>query len=53
MNKFFVIGLLLISILAFGASAADLTTSTASLSVQNRPTESFSASFTVISMYFL
>lgn len=48
MNKIFVIGLLLISILAFGASAADLTLSTASLSPSDtRPTESFSVSFTV------
>ncbi|MBU1947062.1 MAG: hypothetical protein KKC54_08930 [Nanoarchaeota archaeon] len=46
-KRLFIIGLLLISILAMGVSAADVTLNTALLSVQNRPTETFSVSFIV------
>lgn len=45
MKKIFIVGFLLI-LLALGVSAADLTTSTTSLSVSQKPTRSFSTSFT-------
>lgn len=47
MKKLFIIGLFLIAILALGVSAADLTVSTTSLSVSEKPTRSFSTSFSV------